>query len=79
MVCRVRGKLASPFASSAVAIVSTACRYPVPMAVPPPPRASEEVRAELHALEGSETCKATRDFLLDEVSPYFGAIDALNR
>ena len=44
--------------------------------IPRPPLASEDVRLELHALEGTETCEATRDFLLDEVGPYFAGLRA---
>jgi len=47
--------------------------------IPPPPLAGEEVRLELHALEGTETCEATRDFLLDEVGPYFAGLRAIRR
>lgn len=79
MDCSALRRLVIASAACLGVIGSTACRYPVPMKVPSPPRATEEVRLELHALEGTETCKATRDFLLDEVSPYFGAINALNQ
>ena len=79
MDCNALRRLVIVSAACLGVIASTACRYPGPGKGPPPPRATEEVRWEVYALEGSETCKATRDFLLDEVSPYFGAIDALNR
>ncbi len=45
--------------------------------IPRPPLASEAVRVELHSLEGTPTCEATRDFLVDEVGPYFAGLRAL--
>ena len=70
--------LASWLACGVVASGSTSCRsvsvHPV---IPAPPLASEDVRLELHALEGTETCKATRDYLLDEVGPYFAGLRAI--
>ena len=78
MVSNVRAKLGIACVVCLVAIESTGCRYPVPARVPRPPRATDEVRLEMYALEGSTTCLATRDFLLDEVAPYFASIDAIN-
>jgi hypothetical protein len=72
--------LASSLVCAIVASGSTSCRTVyVKVPIPPPPLASEEVRLELHALEGTETCEATRDFLLDEVGPYFAGLRAIRR
>jgi hypothetical protein len=34
------------------------------------------VRRELHELEGTNVCEPTRDFLLEEVAPYFESVRA---
>ncbi len=70
--------LASCLACGVVASASMSCRtaYVTPK-IPRPPLASEAVRVELHSLEGTPTCEATRDFLVDEVGPYFAGLRAL--
>lgn len=41
-----------------------------------PPRASDAVKQELRSLEGTETCKESRDFLIEEIAPYLESIRA---
>lgn len=77
--CKGLARRASVSAACLAVIVSIGCSHVASMPVPEPPRASDAVRAELHALEGTAVCKSTRDFLLEEVSPYFAEIDAFNR
>ncbi len=63
--------------------VSTACRTPsVRASIKPPPLGSAALKAELHELdrleqeEGVDLCPEARDFLADQVAPYFAGIRA---
>jgi len=78
-VCRKRCAHFKTLALLAVAIVSTGCcssRADAVHSIAAPPRASESVRRELHELEGTNVCEPTRDFLLEEVAPYFESVRA---
>ena len=77
--CRRRCALFGTLALLLVATASTGCcsaRSDAIHSITSPPRASADVRLELHELEGTDVCEPTRDFLLEEVAPYFASIRA---
>lgn len=77
--CRKRCALFGTLALLLVATASTGCcsaRSDAIHSIEPPPRASADVRRELHELEGTQTCKQSRDFLIEEIAPYLESIRA---
>ena len=76
------GRQSMRFAILAVLLamtVSTGCscrRSDVIHSITMPPTASDSVRSELRALEGTDECVETRDFLLDDIAPYLSSIRA---
>ena len=76
--CRKQCALFGTLALLLVVIASTGCSYrsDVIHSIEPPPWASDEVKRELHELEGTDQCVETRDYLIEEIAPYLISIRA---